>query len=423
MLQQFNFKNFKSFRDETSLDMSAANISELDHHITAIGSERLLPVSVILGGNASGKSNVFHAFEYMRDYVLNSFGYGDETVSTQRYAFTPPYPFLLDTDSRKQPTLFEVFFIDSTIKKDTSYQYGFTVGEAGIEEEWLNYRAKSSKGDYRPIFRRDGNQLEFSGKLEKKYHENLRVSLSEKTLAVSLGAKLQVPRLSLVHDWFAGIELLDYGNPYENFFRATSLPDGLAEDERVQDRVLRYLSTFDSSIRGFRVEPIPSDSPEDKKRYRVEALHSMNDSVATASVPLSLESAGTLKMFSLFSPIERVLKNGGVLFVDELNARLHPLLVRNLIITFTNIKTNPNHAQLIFTSHDVWVLTSGVLRRDEIWFTEKNGDGASELFALTDFEDEQGNKIRKDESFLKNYMVGKYGAIPDLRPLNMFLED
>ena len=128
-------------------------------------------------------------------------------------------------------------------------------------------------------------------------------------------------------------------------------------------------------------------------------------------------------MFALYPLLQYVLSTGGVLFIDELNARLHPLLVRNFIITFLLPERNPNHAQLIFTSHDPWQLNSGILRRDEIWFTEKDDKGISTLYSLADFSDDNGSKIRKDENYEKNYLLGKYGAIPSLKNLDVFLED
>ena len=148
----------------------------------------------------------------------------------------------------------------------------------------------------------------------------------------------------------------------------------------------------------------------------------MIDSNQTTSIPLQHESAGTLKMFALYPMLEDVLSTGGVMFIDELNARLHPLLVRAFIITFLNPEINTKHAQLIFTSHDSWQLNGNMLRRDEIWFSEKNIDGVSNLYSLADFVDEDGVKIRKDENYEKNYLLGKYGAIPSLSNFDMFKE-
>ena len=128
-------------------------------------------------------------------------------------------------------------------------------------------------------------------------------------------------------------------------------------------------------------------------------------------------------MFSLYPELQEVLKNGGVFFVDELNARLHPLLVRNFILTFLNPEVNVNHAQLVFTTHDTWQLSNQLLRRDEIWFTEKDDMGLSSLYSLADCIDEDGSRIRKDESYEKNYLLGKYGAIPSLKTIDFFREE
>lgn len=127
-------------------------------------------------------------------------------------------------------------------------------------------------------------------------------------------------------------------------------------------------------------------------------------------------------MFALYSELQEVISRGSVLFIDELNARLHPLLVRNFIMIFLNNETNFNHAQLIFTTHDTWQLSSQLLRRDEIWFTEKDKQGISTLYSLADFIDEDGSRIRKDESYEKNYLLGKYGAIPMLKTIDLLRE-
>lgn len=127
-------------------------------------------------------------------------------------------------------------------------------------------------------------------------------------------------------------------------------------------------------------------------------------------------------MFALYSELQEVISKGSVLFIDELNARLHPLLVRNFILIFLNPEININHAQLIITTHDTWQLSNQLLRRDEIWFTEKDRQGISTLYSLADFIDEDGSRIRKDENYEKNYLLGKYGAIPTLKTIDIFQE-
>ena len=145
----------------------------------------------------------------------------------------------------------------------------------------------------------------------------------------------------------------------------------------------------------------------------------MGDSGKMASIPLKQESSGTLKMFALYPSLKEVLDQGSTLFIDELNARLHPLLVRNIILTFLSPEINTRNAQLVFTTHDIWQFSNELLRRDEIWMVNKNRDGVSELYSLVEFKDEEGNKVRRDEALAKNYLTGNYGAIPALKPMKM----
>ena len=423
MLLQFNFKNYKSFRDDTTLDLTATKISEFNNHVISIANERVLPVASIFGANASGKSNVQEAFWYMATYVIQSLNYGGDEPSTKKKKseFFKPTPFLFDSTSKKDESSFEVYFIDSEENGAKTYNYGFAVNNAGVCEEWLNYKSKSSRGVYKKIFYRSGDEYDFSG-LPAKSQENLKIALEKETLVVSLGAKLKIAKLKFVRDWFLNNDFADFGTPIENFFLSQLIPHGFAENKEVQKKVVDYFSTFDSSIIGFNVEILKTDDDEDE-HLKIDAIHKMNDSNQTASIPLQHESAGTLKMFALYPMLQDVLSNGGVLFIDELNARLHPLLVRTFIITFLDLNINTKHAQLIFTSHDSWQLNGSMLRRDEIWFTEKDSSGVSNLYSLADFVDEDGAKIRKDENYEKNYLLGKYGAIPTLKHFDMFKEE
>ena len=423
MLLQFNFKNYKSFRDDTTLDLTATKISEFNNHVIPIANERVLPVAAIFGANASGKSNVHEAFRYMATYVIHSLNYGGDESSAKKKKseFFKPTPFLFDTRSKKAESLFEVYFMNSEENGAKTYNYGFTVNNTGVCEEWLNYKSKSSRGAYRKIFYRNGEKYDFSG-LPAKSQENLKIALEKETLIVSLGAKLKIAKLKFVRDWFLNNDFADFGKPIENYFLSRLIPEGFAKNKDVQKKVVDYFAAFDPAIIGFNVETYKVDDDEDE-HLNIDAIHKMNDSDQTASIPLQYESAGTLKMFALYPMLQDVLSNGGVLFIDELNARLHPLLVRTFIITFLDLNINTQHAQLIFTSHDSWQLNGSMLRRDEIWFTEKDSSGVSHLYSLADFVDEDGAKIRKDENYEKNYLLGKYGAIPTLKHLDMFKEE
>lgn len=418
MLLQFNFKNFKSFRDDATLDLTATKITEYSNHVVSIANERVLPVAAIFGANASGKSNIQEAFRFMHLYVLKSFLFGgDDTAKRNNRRSMKPTPFLLDRDSCSADSTFEVFFIDEE-NGDKEYNYGFSVGQEGISEEWLRYSPKSSHGKFKRIFYRCGSQLDMPG-ISPKHQENIRIALQKETLVVSLGAKLKNARLRSVWKWFEKNDVADFGKPFESFVISNQLPEGFVDNEAVQADVVRYFSTFDSSIIGFDVEKIDKGEDDDQDRYKIYAIHKMIGKDDVVKIPLKQESAGTLKMFALYPILQAALRDGGVLFVDELNARLHPLLVRMLTVTFTQLDTNPKHAQLIFTTHDAWQLNNSSLRRDEIWFVEKSADGVSSLYSLADFSDDDGDKIRKDENFEKNYMLGKYGAIPTMKLIDI----
>lgn len=414
---QFNFKNYNSFRDEAILDLSATKMTEFSNRVVSVGSEKILPVAAIYGANASGKSNVYSAFEYMSKYVINSFKYGDEEKDFEDIR---PKSFLFDVSSESADTCFEVYFTVPGDEKERIYNYGFYIGQTGITEEWLNYKAKTAR-KYSPIFYRDSETLDLSG-IPKASRENIEVALEKQVLIVSLGAKLRVAKCKLVRDWFLNNEFADFGNIVTNFFLSHVLPKGFVTDETVRKNVVNYFSSFDETIRGFEVTQLPPQEDSKEERYLIDALHKKIGSDEMAKIPLSSESAGTLKMFALYPELQEVLQNGGVFCIDELNARLHPLLVRNFVLTFLNPEINVNHAQLIFTTHDTWQLSNQLLRRDEIWFTEKDEAGVSTLYSLADFVDEDGSRIRKDENYEKNYLLGKYGAIPSLKTIDLFKE-
>ena len=418
MLIQFRFKNFKSFKDDTILDLSATKITEHSDRVVQAGNENALSTAAIFVTNASGKSNVIEAFRFMATYVIESFafgGEGDEKKSkTKKLKHTP---FLFDKESRDSESSFEVYFITSEETGCKSYNYGFTLEQNGVVEEWLNTKSKTAR-TYKSVFYRNRDELDLSG-LPAKSQEIIRLTLERETLIVSLGAKLKISKLKCIRDWFYNTNFANFGNPLENAFLSSLIPDGFADSKDVQQKVVDYFATFDSSIVGFNVEVIKGDD-EDSRHVRIDAMHKVIGSDELASIPLEEESDGTLKMFALYPALQDTLESGGVLFVDELNARLHPLLVRGFLITFLNPTTNPKHAQLVFTTHDSWQLSNNLLRRDEIWFTEKAQTGVSTLYSLADFVDVDGIKIRKDESYEKNYLLGKYGAIPTLRYFDMF---
>ena len=423
MLIQFNYSNYKSFRNETSLDLTATKISEHNNRVVTIANDKLLRIAAIYGANASGKSNVHDAFRFMSIYVLESYDYGGVGMKKKR-RHLQVRPFKFDNDSLNEKSTFEVFFIDKKSPSLKSYQYGFSLDGTTVAEEWLYYKSKTAR-DYKTIFYRntEKGQLDFD-RVSAAQAENIKTALRPEVLIISLSEILNITALKMVYSWFLENEVIDFSNDYESLFRSNVLPDGFVDDSKVQKKVVQFFNSFDESIIGFKIKKVAADNNDDGDgcdRYIIHAKHKVMGSKDVALIPLQEESKGTLEMFSLFPFMQEVLNNGSVLFVDDLNTKLHPLLVRNIILTFANPEVNINNAQLIFTAHDTWQLSNNLLRRDEIWFTDKDSDGISSLYSLADFVDDEGVKIRKDESYERNYLLGKYKAIPSLKTIDFLV--
>ena len=421
MLIQFSFKNFRSFKDEAILDLTATTCTEFPEHVRASGGEKVLPVAAIFGANASGKSNVYNAFEYMTQYVLRSFSFGDEDIEAD--AKIKQDPFLFDMESVNKVSVFEVYFTIPGDDKQKVYNYGFSMNRHGIEEEWLNSKARTAR-EYRPIFYRNTahEELDLYG-IPKASQENIKISLEPQTLIVSLGAKLKIEKCKLIRDWFGYNSLSNFADPIESLLRYRMMPKGFVEDKNVQNKVVNFLGTFDDSIKGFSITKHEKEEEKEKRKaYSINTLHAKKGSDKFVEISLGEESAGTQKMFALYPELQSVLTKGAVLFVDELNARLHPLLMRNILLLFLNPEINTNNAQLIFTTHDLIPMSNRLLRRDEIWFAEKDIDGASELYSLIEFKGETGKAVRKDVNYIKQYLLGNYGAIPLLKDMDFSSE-
>ncbi len=412
MLLQFNFENFKSFQGKAILDLSATRETEFSEHIVMLAGEKILPVAVIYGANACGKTNVFEAFGFMTKYVMESFEYGGET---EKFKKDRPMPFLLDSVSENSESSFEVFFTVPGDETEKVYNYGFSLGPEGVKEEWLNSRAKTSS-KARCIFYRNtaASETDLSG-IPKKFHNNILVSLEKQALIISLGAKLKIEKCKMVRDWFSDNRLVDFAVWDGSYNISNNFPRKLIEDPESQKNIIKFFASFGEDIEGLEVK----DADPEGNTFTINTKRKKNDSDGVAEIPLRAESAGTQKMLTIYPFLQDVLKSGSVLFVDELNARLHPLLTRNIILTFLNPKLNTKHAQLIFTAHDTWQMSNQLLRRDEIWFVDKDAGGVSHVYSLADFIDYDGFKIRKDENYEKNYLLGKYGAIPSVKYFDM----
>ena len=405
MLIRFSFKNFKSFKDENVLDMEATSLKEHEYNLVKTDQVNLLKVAAIYGANASGKTNVLQAFDYMKKRILVS----DDSKKNSPIDEDNVYSYMINNE----PISLEVEIL---AKNNKIYKYGFDVLKDSIVSEWL-YIKKINK--FYSIFEREKNNVTMKSNNKISGLANI----DERTLFLNIYSKIDKDNedFNNVYDWFVDANYLDLGNPRFEDFINTRISLKILSDEKYKKELLRFIKTFDSGIEGIKTTPNSLEEVQNNNRVvKVELIHRGENNELKA-LPLELESNGTRKMFHLFDFFMDALRNGMVLFIDELDAKLHPLLTRYIINLFHNSETNIGNGQLIYSTHDTVNLNKDTFRRDEIWFTEKNRDGVSEMYALSDYilDDEDGNnksgkKVRNDATYNKDYLTGRYGAIPVL---------
>ena len=410
MLIRFSFKNFKSFKDENCLDMEATSLKEHEYNVAKIDNGEYLKVSAIYGANASGKTNVLQAFDYMKNRILIS----DDSKKSSPIDEENIYSFMINDE----PIALE---IEILAKNNKIYKYGFELVKDNIISEWL-YEKRVNK--FYSIFERENNNI----KMMKDNKLSKLANIDERTLFLNIYSKIDKDNENFnnVYDWFVNSTYLDLGNPNFERFINNRVSLKILSDENYKKELLKFIKTFDSGIEGIKTTP---DSIEAVKSNNgiidIEVIHKGENGELKA-LPFYLESNGTRKMFHLFDFFMDALKNGMVLFVDELDAKLHPLLTRYIINLFHNSETNKGNGQLIYSTHDTVNLNKETFRRDEIWFAEKDKDGISEIYALSDYilEDDKnaGKKVRNDATYNKDYLTGRYGAIPVLEEFDIDYE-
>ncbi len=425
MLVSFSVENFRSFKEEATLNFVATDEKKMrDSHVFTpvlknnVKSFDLLRSAVIYGPNAGGKSNFFKAFAFMSKIIRNS---------TKGYDKLPVIPFILNKKTEKAPTSFEAVIVIEGVR----YQYGFSTTNDKIHSEWL---LAFPKGRTQTWFERTYN------KKTKKYDYVLGDDLKGQkkvwceatnptALFLSTAVQLNSTQLKPIYDWFAvnmwfmnaddlSQQLsLEYCEKYgsekiTNFLKAA---DFAIEDIRVVE--VKFPS--ESSIKGTTKisDSFISSEAGEKKHFEAVAFHKTNEG-EYIGMTLPLESDGTQRMFALASLFLYALEQGVTLMIDELNQKLHPHLILYLINIFNNPKINPNNAQLIFTTHAASLLKEDIFRRDQIWFCERDVSQASTLFPLTDFKLPEG-----DTNFEDHYLSGSYGALPFIGEASDFIEN
>ena len=399
MLCQFTVKNYKSIRDEVTFDMQATAISEHEDNVIKDKDEQsFLPVSAIYGPNGGGKSNVLEALHTLVAKILRPLyatADNDERIFLQKRLGIEPFAFSEET--KNEPTEFEIFFRTEIAE----YRYILHVKREVVIYESLD-RVKLDTGRKSALFERD-KEIILKGVFAKlKISDELSATLPLLSYLGITYKKNEVVKDVL--EWFEyGIDFLNYGNPVEELRMAVSNSDD------VKQLMLDMIQEMDLDIVDFRVVEDENDRIDVYTKHRVEGYET--------ELNLVEESSGTKKLFGLMPFIATSLLTGTVLVIDELDAKIHPVLLRHIIMMFNDMNINKKKAQLIFTSHDLSTMNSEVFRRDEIWFVAKGNAQNSKLYSLVEFKNEKGESVRKDAKFDKQYLEGKYGADPYLRKI------
>ena len=417
MLVGFTFENFASFYNNTEFAMTVSGndsrYKELNTFSTPHG--ELLKSCFMYGANGSGKTNFIDALAFMK-YIVTS------ELDVQSRIISKPNYFLFNNASKDKPTSFSIaFIVDGTL-----YDYGFSVLNNKIINEYLDKKDKRTVN----VFTRSGSNFE-TIKINSKEFKNVEHVIKntrEDVLFLSWANFCNNEMAMKIYKWFDSIQIFDADDTHQLLSVTVNY---MEEHENVKKDIVDLMNKLGIPIDDFEIEITDSQMSETlmaalKKSYKEKFKSIMNvknidlkikqkvydkdwDNYTMSDFGFELESAGTRKLFEIAGPIISAINNGSVVLIDELDARLHPALVRHLVMMFNSLSQNPNNAQLICNTHDVTLLDEDI-RRDQIYFLEKDEYGVSKLYSLCDFRG-----IRKDSKILKQYLLGVYGALPNIK--------
>jgi uncharacterized protein len=405
---EFSVGNYRSFKDVVTFSMVAAPIQHEDEtldrdNVFAISKEiTLLKSAAIYGANASGKSNLVRAISFMKNFVINS-AVGKrvkDPIDTEIYK--------LSKDVEAEPSYFEVIF---AIGK-TRYRYGFEVDRQSVKSEWLYQTLKTKESE---LFSREGQRIKVSGKFAEG--KELVAKTRSNALFLSVVSQFDGKISTEIITWFYEMVIISDLDDEIGYEEMTD--DILLEDER-RPEIVHLIASLDLGIDDIKVIQTPFEGKEYEYVYEIKTTHWKYDAEGNKTEIeyfniATEESSGTQKLYRLSGLLINILEDGCRLIVDELDARLHPRITCAIVKLFNSSKTNPNNAQLIFTTHDTNLLSSNLFRKDQVWFTEKNRYGATDLYSLVEY------KIADRTNFEQDYIAGRYGAVPFIGDLSRLL--
>lgn len=392
MLCQFSFQNYKSYKSETTFDFQATAIPEFsDSLLTSDKGSALLPVGVIYGPNGGGKSNLLLALSSLISTVVKPIHdlekSRQDVIIQQRVGYTP---FLFDEDSRTQPTEFEIFFRQGK----NEYRYYLALLNDEVVSESLYWRAIGGKKTG-TFFERERSEIVLGSKINKA---SINRSVNPKMPYLSfLAINYDIPIVAEVQSWFESCIIRSYANPI------VDRQIMISRDEIVRKRIIWALNDMGIDMTGYRFDE------EERQLYTQRTVNGK-----LYELRFDDESDGTKKLIAALPVILLALQEGRLVIIDELDAKLHPKLLRYIISLFKNKKLNTKGAQLLFTSHDMTTMKNTVFRRDEIWFAASDVNHESEIYSLYEIRREDNKRINNTAVYDKQYLEGRYGADPFL---------
>lgn len=391
MILEFCATNYLSIKDELKFSFIATPLKEscsepndlFPLEDTGIS---LVRSAVVYGANASGKSNVVKAFGFYKRFIAESFknSQAGEAIDVEN--------FRLNATTVKEPTIMEATFTDG----EFIYRYGFEVDSQSVHGEWLYKRVCKKRAKEVEVFYREGDSTTVHPKSQLIQELVNKKMVRSNALLLSTAAQFNESTSVCILQWLNDTKVVFCSEDEQLWSNAIKHLD----NEPLRKRIIDFAKYADLGIEN--ITKIDNRIVSDHKQYDDEGREVNNVSFAFSRN----ESEGTIKYFSLAYPIIDALDNGKRIVIDELDSKLHPLLVKRIVALFNDAKTNPKGAQLLFTAHDTFLLSAGLFRRDQVWFTQKNSFGATELFSLAEY------KVRSTSPFERDYLLGKYGATP-----------
>ena len=402
MLLEFSFANFLSFRDKVTISMVATALrdrkADIGDATFGVGEDSAISLNrccTLFGANASGKSNVVKALAFFKWFTMNS------SKDVQAGEEIPVRNYALSSVSAAEPSLFEIMlFADGN-----TYRYGFEVNTKEVCREWLYIKSDKKRSKEIELFYRDGKRFETHPKFSIGKELADKNMVRDNALLLSLAGQFNDLYAKTIMNWLNDTTIITANSETEIWAIALKA----MENPETRNRMVEFSRYADLGIEDISLSELgvltSHTQYDDEGRETSSVTFSMKES----------ESEGTVKYFSLAYPILDTLEHGKRLIVDEFGSKLHTLLITRVISLFNTKAGNPNKAQLMVTLHDTNILNNSLLRRDQIWFTQKNGRGESELYSLSDY------KVRSDASYEKDYLLGKYGATPIIEDLSKAL--